>query len=285
MRDNEKIEEGWRREIGELEMKPNAVHMRMIEYVESLHRLLKDSPDLDVNAPLSEQGPEFKKMFKKAHSLPKDTSKEDKKLHREFLKKLPFFAHVIHKTIINKGIVIDCIERGADVNVKFDVGSDSPMPLLEVLVERHPYGEGDWLDKIRECNADIMEILLEYGADPNVESILHKACVTVAPFHHSSPLVKLLIDHGADVNAVCPHGLTPAIYTVAHFFPIPRSPNPNPMSMMGEDQMEKLKMLIAAGADIDYADGDSGKSARSIAYDSGDIDLKKKIDELCPPKE
>lgn len=80
---------------------------------------------------------------------------------------------------------------------------------------------------------NIVKMLLELGADPNIAS---KNSLNVAPLHAAISsknfgIAKLLLEHGADVNAKQQHDFTP-LHGAAH-----------------NGDFEMLKLLLAHGAD------------------------------------
>jgi hypothetical protein len=63
---------------------------------------------------------------------------------------------------------------------------------------------------VNSCKTDVVELLLDHGADPNIrrkdgKSFLHDA----AWQRKSPPIIELLVKHGADVNARDSEGQTP----------------------------------------------------------------------------
>jgi len=98
-------------------------------------------------------------------------------------------------------IVALLIEKGADVNVKNDYGNT---PLICAA-----YAEGDINIQSRGFSSEILKLLLKNGAYVNASdkfgnTVLHKAVL-----YHNKEQTILLIDHGANINAVNLEGKTP----------------------------------------------------------------------------
>lgn len=119
-----------------------------------------------------------------------------------------------------------CLEQGADPNLRSDVES-----------RMHPLFEAIWSDvyeETRDAEERMLALLLEYGADPNVaekgedsDSIL-MLCAGLG----RSEAVRLLIEHGADVNHRGEEGYTAL------------------MECCTAGHVECLKLLLAAGAHV-----------------------------------
>lgn len=59
------------------------------------------------------------------------------------------------------------------------------------------------------CNFELMELLLEHGADANVREQGGYSPLDVAAICGKTKIAELLLQHGADVNAKMPDGKTP----------------------------------------------------------------------------
>lgn len=119
------------------------------------------------------------------------------------------------------------IELGADVDA---VGLHKATPLFRALVAQNKPG---------------FSALLDAGADPNTQhrrgdTLAHRAAGMADPF-----FLKKLLEHGADPDAINtghPYspGLTPIFYAIKSI----------------KERPENVRVLIAAGADINYQDPD-----------------------------
>lgn len=85
---------------------------------------------------------------------------------------------------------------------------------------------------------DIVELLLEYGADPNRQCLNLDECYDEYPLHLASTspqvsdILETLLNHGADPNVRMLHGVTPIFLALQN------------------DNLEAVQLLIQAGADI-----------------------------------
>lgn len=83
---------------------------------------------------------------------------------------------------------------------------------------------------------DVIEMLLELGADPNERDEATLSLLITAATDGNVPLVKLLLKHGADVNFTDVDSANAAIYAAK------------------KNHTEMLKLLIENGIDINHAD-------------------------------
>jgi ankyrin repeat protein len=128
-------------------------------------------------------------------------------------------------------------------------------------------------------NTDVVAMLLDYGADPNVQ--LH---LPIQPRFHNSgdkqlaegatplmraarthdlPVMRLLLAHGADANLATKNFLTPLLFAAGGGGRIRRD----------RDQIEALKLLLDAGADINAFDT-TGSTALALAVSRSDDVVK-----------
>jgi len=98
-----------------------------------------------------------------------------------------------------KRLAIDC---GVDPNVREDDKGATP---LHVAAE---YGY-----------SEIVEVLLEHGADPNIRDKYGETPLHVAAAFGNSKVVEVLLEHGADPNARDDYGATPLHYAAAFDYP------------------------------------------------------------------
>lgn len=188
------------------------------------------------------------------------------------------------------------LEHGADVNAKSDdmrtalmvaAGRPGGAPVVKLLLERGawPTDEMPLLDASIAGDFDSMRTLLEHGAEVKkiaVSAIINAAaadCVkcidllvarnldakqyTIAMHYllalDNPKLTRLMLDHGADVNAVDRTGWTALMYAVtSDLLPV-----------------EQVKMLIEKGANVNsksqhQSSADTGRTALDLARFHGD---------------
>ena len=127
----------------------------------------------------------------------------------------------------NVDAVKTALSQGADVNVR----------------------KGGWTVLMRvigEGHAEIAQLLVAHGADPNAKGFSGETALTIAAEHGHVEIVKILLDRGADMNAKTNHG-----YTALHYG-----------SEYGHRDV--VKVLLDAGVDMNQKDQD-GETALAIA--------------------
>ncbi|KAM3213978.1 hypothetical protein ACQJBY_066416 [Aegilops geniculata] len=94
-------------------------------------------------------------------------------------------------------------------------------------------------------HCEIVELLLSRGVDVDLDSAqgtaLHSAAISK---HHD--IIKILLEHHADPNKVLGLGYTPLSWAIRVIRPMPREP------------LECVKLLVKAGADLNFIDFDGG---------------------------
>jgi ankyrin repeat protein len=131
--------------------------------------------------------------------------------------------------------------RKFDLNKTYDSHSNGVTPIIYAI-------------KIQ--SKDMVELLLNCGADINKPDINGKTPLMYAITHGDKDMVKLLIEAGADVNVKDNYGLTPLMLAV-------KGCNP-----------DILDLLIRAGADINKED-DNGKTPIMYSIIHGNKDMVK----------
>jgi ankyrin repeat protein len=138
-------------------------------------------------------------------------------------------------------LVIDLVQRGADVRI------------ADGLCQWTALHWASW-----GKNIELVELLLDKGADPNSknengDTPLHKAC-----FENALEISKLLIERGADVDAKDVIGLTPLHWAVLH-----------------HNHIEIAKLLLDRGADVEAENEDGETPLDWAKYDEIKTILKK----------
>jgi ankyrin repeat protein len=150
------------------------------------------------------------------------------------------------------------VQRGAELNV-FEACAAGELPRVKALIDQQP-------DLINAYAPDgfqplglaaffghqaIVEFLLSYGAEVNSPS---RNGLRVMPLHSAvankqTEIAELLIDHGADVNAVQADAFTP-LHAAAQ-----------------NGMLDVTRWLIARGADINPRLSSSGQTPLALAID------------------
>ena len=127
----------------------------------------------------------------------------------------------------NVDAVKTALSQGADVNVR----------------------KGGWTVLMRvigEGHAEIAQLLVAHGADPNAKGFSGETALTIAAEHGHVEIVKILLDRGADMNAKTNHGDTALHYGSEY------------------GHRDVVKVLLDAGVDMNRKDQD-GETALAIA--------------------
>ena len=110
---------------------------------------------------------------------------------------------------------------------------------------------------IRYVHIDIVRLLLDKGADPNIPDEFRKTPLIWASLGDGHiEIVKLLLDRGVDINIVSKYGQSALAYA----------------SYFGNTDI--VKLLLDKGADPNIVDND-GKTALMNAIDNGNTDIVK----------
>uniref|UniRef100_R7VZL3 Uncharacterized protein n=1 Tax=Aegilops tauschii TaxID=37682 RepID=R7VZL3_AEGTA len=108
-------------------------------------------------------------------------------------------------------------------------------------------------------HCEIVELLLSRGINVDLDSAqgtpLHAAAISK---HHD--IIKILLEHHADPNKVYGLGYTPLSWAIRAIRPMPREP------------LECVKLLVKAGADLNFIDFDGGSYVMlAVKFDSPGI--------------
>ncbi len=155
------------------------------------------------------------------------------------------------------------LEKGADPNITDTAGMAALYAAVDMNTLGEVYGHPARPNSSKVTALDLMKVLLERGANPNARlksPTLQRAHTPGEPAlgEGSTPLmraakngdaatIRLLLDHGADLNARQKNGVTPLMFaaglgfgtgTFANDFATPA------------ELLECVKVLVAAGADV-----------------------------------
>ena len=106
------------------------------------------------------------------------------------------------------------IDDGADVNYNLDLSHDSELDHVGGTALMFASRGYFWN---KPCNGiEIVKLLLEHGADVNIKSLVYgDTALMYASIYNKSEIVKLLLEHGADVNAQNKEGSTALMWPEA----------------------------------------------------------------------
>ncbi len=149
-------------------------------------------------------------------------------------------------------IVEELLNHKADPNF----GAGIP-PLIKVLDARGP------------ATRQMVSLLLDHGADPNLAGINKTTPLMYACLHPDEEIVAALLAHKADVNAQDKDGRS------ALFYLMNRASDPNALPV--------AKQLLAAGADANLKD-DTGQSALTLKASGDGLAKIKALFEAQPAK-
>jgi ankyrin repeat protein len=171
----------------------------------------------------------------------------------------------------HKRIVENIIERGADINAKYESGntplicaiSAGQLDIVKILIEngadinaKYESGNTPLIFAIFARQLDIIKIFIENGADINFESAPGVTPLNFAVGNDNIDIVKILIENGADINAKSEAGFTPLMYAIA------------------TKKLDIVKILIENGADISAKD-ESGNTPLLYAIVNKKLDIVK----------
>ena len=109
------------------------------------------------------------------------------------------------KNELNPEILVYLAEHGADLNERFDLGDNIETTALNICITLERF--------------DLMKILLEHGANPNMKDNRGRTPLILAFVVGSAGKEEIsdLLDGGADINAQDPKGLTPLMWSILEF--------------------------------------------------------------------
>ncbi|MDE0200553.1 MAG: ankyrin repeat domain-containing protein [Caldilineaceae bacterium] len=151
-------------------------------------------------------------------------------------------------TAIEKGDVETVrllVEAGADVNAAEGFGGNTPLH-----------------EAVEEGNAEIVQILVDAGADIEAEGFMDQTPLSLAAEEGASEIMQILLGQGADNGTQEGEDKqAPAIGSEALFTAIEKG------------DVEMVRILVEAGADINAADGFGGNTPLHEAVEQGDAEI------------
>ena len=145
----------------------------------------------------------------------------------------------------NAAMVRLLVEAGADVNAAEGFGGNTPL---------HEAVEGG--------KAEIVQILVDAGADIEAEGFMGQTPLSLAAEEGASEIMQILLGQGADNGT--PEGedkQTPAIGSEALFTAIKKG------------DVETVRLLVEAGADVNAAEGFGGNTPLHEAVEEGNAEI------------
>lgn len=145
----------------------------------------------------------------------------------------------------NLNIVELLIARGADVNavdrnrrtpLHYAIEEDRGIRRFERLLLHD--ADDDYHEELTSCRhgATIVELLIEHGADVNAVDIFDESPLAIACRYHQYGIAQFLLSHGADVNVHDYNGYTPLVRVCQE-----------------KEGIDVAKLLIEHGADVNCA--------------------------------
>ena len=123
------------------------------------------------------------------------------------------------------------VKQGVDVNTR---GKDNMTPLLWMLQSRNREG---------------FKCMLEHGADPNVQAEGRYSVMWFVAGGDAPEFLKLALEHGGNPDLVDPYGKRTLI-----------------LESVEHGRMENVKLLIVAGANLNFQDGTGTTPLHGAAY-------------------
>ena len=146
----------------------------------------------------------------------------------------------LHRAIlkeVNSQTFVELLEHGVNMEIE-DIDNKSPLLLA-----------------IEQSKYEFVKTLLRYGANPNHQrndgfgsTLLHEACL-----NGKLSLTKILLEHGADVNALDNHKQTPINLAIIE-------------GNFDEQKIEVIKKLLQNGANVNLKDSDGYITLHSAAF-------------------
>ena len=118
-----------------------------------------------------------------------------------------------------------------------------PVSTVLFAVAGPPPQQLDWRMVERKTNLALIQILLDSGADPNIECG-HERSISLV---RDEVIARYLVDRGADLNLWSDHGGSPLFFSIWNYDP------------------ERLRMQLKLGADPHQCDPRTGETALHIA--------------------
>ncbi len=195
-------------------------------------------------------------IFKKQYTLLKKRFKEtyNPRIEDNF-----GFSLMMYAVIFND---LKMIEELLSTGVNFEL-EDKGQNILFLVISNSIFNGGDKENKIN--NIKILELLINNGLDISNETFKDLPLLgkynplTLAARFNNIEVVKLLLDNGLDINARDLNGKTVL------------------MEVLKYRNKTTIELLLNSGANKDFEDY-NGKTVSHYAYETGDLDLIKRID-------
>ena len=143
------------------------------------------------------------------------------------------------------------IETGADVNAAEGFGGDTPLH-----------------EAVAQGNGEIVKILVAAGADINAEGFMSRTPLSLAAEEGATEIMRILLRPGLDAGTSADGedkeaASTPSIGSGALF------------TAIENDDVEMVRLLVEAGADVNAAEGFGGNTPLHEAVEKGDAEIVK----------
>ena len=168
-------------------------------------------------------------------------------------------------------ILLFLLKAGADVKAKGNAGivayacMANDFEMVKALVDAgaaldQRSGSGSWesamVEAVKAGNLNILEYLLNHGADPNDKSGFGTAALHMAAAEGNVQMLSLLLSKGAEINIRDNYGQTPLMYACR------------------EGEAEAVEFLLDHGADADLEDGYGRKASHMVPHSEGNEEIR-----------
>lgn len=154
-------------------------------------------------------------------------------------------------------LVKDLLDGGADVNARDEDGETALLAASHLAFVAREYGEEErWREEAHRLPVyDVMKLLLDHGTDVNAQDMDGSTVLQCVPELHNAACERLALSHGADVKLRDRFGLS-GLYNAA-----------------SEDRLDLVREELRRGADPNEVQLRHYDTALMAAAETGDVEL------------